>query len=213
MATLQARKKNKSNLSSSVRGLKDYKALLLDLLPDQGNWSQEKYLWLTDHTTRLVEFSDGFLEILPMPTDKHQTIVQFLLFALELFLKPLGGKVHFAPLRLRIREGKFREPDLLALLSAADPRRQNRFWLGADLTMEVVSEDKPEHDLIDKVLDYAEGKVLEYWIVNPLDETITVLTLKGKKYRTHGKFSRGQTATSLILGGFSVSVAEVFDAD
>jgi hypothetical protein len=37
--------------------------------------------------------------------------------------------------------GKFREPDLLLLLSAADKRRQNRFWLGADLALEVVSEE------------------------------------------------------------------------
>lgn len=38
-----------------------------------------------------------------------------------------------APLRLRVREGKFREPDLLVLLDARDPRRSNRYWTGADL--------------------------------------------------------------------------------
>ena len=80
----------------------------------------------------------------------------------------------FAPLRLRIRPGKYREPDLLLLLAASDPRGQNRFWEGADLALEVVSEDKPERDLVGKRADYAEGKVPEYWIVNPLTETITV---------------------------------------
>lgn len=49
------------------------------------------------------------------------------------WLAPRGGEVEFAPLRLRIRRGKFREPDLLALLSKDDPRLQERFWLGADL--------------------------------------------------------------------------------
>ena len=44
------------------------KKLLLDLLPDPGAWSETDYLWLTDHTTRRVELSDGFLELLPRAT-------------------------------------------------------------------------------------------------------------------------------------------------
>src|SRR5258708_39574592 len=89
-----------------------------------------------------------------MPTDRHQAILEFLFLAFLQVIKPSGGKVRFAPLRLRIRPGKFREPDLLLLLSAADPRRQNRFWTGADLALEVVSADKPESDLIDKCSDH-----------------------------------------------------------
>ena len=34
-----------------------------------------------------------------------------------------------------------------------------------------------ERDLVDKRGDYAEGRVPEYWIVNPQTETITVLRL------------------------------------
>src|ERR1700730_887873 len=134
---------------------------LLDVLDKQGNWTEEEYLSLTDHTTRLVEFTDGFLELLPMPTDYHQAIVQFLLYAFDGFLKPLGGKVRIAPLRLRMRKGKFREPDLLLLLSTSDRRRQNRFWTGADLVVEVVSPDKPERDLDSKRREYAEAGVAE----------------------------------------------------
>ena len=53
----------------------------------------------------------------------------------------------FAALRMRIRAGKFREPDLLLLLDRSDPRYQDRYWLGADLMVEVVSPDDPERDL------------------------------------------------------------------
>jgi hypothetical protein len=97
--------------------------VLEELLPPQGSWSEEVYLALTDNCTRLVEFTDGFLEVLPMPTDKHQSVLQFLFLAFLGFVQLRGGKVHFAALRLRIRPGKFREPDLLLLLSATDPRR------------------------------------------------------------------------------------------
>ena len=115
-------------------------------------------------------------------------------------------------MRLRIRPGKFREPDLL-LLSAADSRRQNRFWLGADLVLEVVSEEQPERDLVDKRGDYAEAHVPEYWIVNPQTETITVLRLRGDAYEEAGVYRRGESAVSTLLPDFSVAVAAVFDAD
>ncbi len=46
-------------------------ALLRDTLPTQGQWSEEAYLWLTEHTTCLIEFTDGYLEVVPRPTDKH----------------------------------------------------------------------------------------------------------------------------------------------
>jgi Uma2 family endonuclease len=97
--------------------------------------------------------------------------------------------------------------------SARDPRRQNRFWLGADLVVEVASTDKSERDLIDKRGEYAEAQIPEYWIVNPQSETITVLCLQDLAYVEHGVFGRSATATSLVLEGFSISVDAVFDAE
>ncbi len=191
----------------------EWKDVLEEILPPQGRWSEDEYLVLTDHRNRLVEFTDGFLEILPMPTDKHQAILGFLYHAFLGFLGPQGGKVRFAPLRLQIRPGKFREPDLLLLLSATDPRRQSRFWLGANLALEVVSEEKPERDLVDKRGDYAESRVPEYWIVNPQNETITMLRLRGDVFEEAGIYRRGETATSVLFAGFSVSVTAVFEAD
>lgn len=192
---------------------REWKDVLEEIAPPQGEWSEEEYLVLTGHRKNLVEFTDGYLEVLPMPTDKHQAILAFLFLAFVNFIEPRGGKVRFAPLRLRVRPGKFREPDLLLLNLASDARRQNRFWDGADLALEVVSEDKPERDLIDKRADYAEGRIPEYWIVNPLTETITVLALRGDAYEESGVYRRGQEAASTLLAGFSVPVAATFDAD
>jgi Uma2 family endonuclease len=191
----------------------EWRDLLEEILPCQGEWSEQEYLVLTDHRNRLIEFTDGFLEVLPAPTDKHQAILGFLYLAFLTFIEPRGGKVRFSPLRLQVRAGKFREPDLLLLLSAADSRRQDRFWLGADLALEVVSEDKPERDLVDKRGDYAEGGVPEYWIVNPQTETIAVLRLSGGTYEEAGIYRRGESAASVLLAGFSVAVAAVFDVD
>jgi Uma2 family endonuclease len=196
-----------------MTSVREYRKAVLDLLPPQGGWTEEAYLWLTDHSNRLIEFTDGYIEVLPMPTDEHQGILAFLNEGFRGSVLPLGGIVRFSPLRVRIRARKFREPDLLLLLDRHDERRGNRYWTGADLVLEVVSPDKPERDLVDKRFDYAEAGIPEYWIVNPLNQTITVLALQGDAYVEHGVFARGALATSALLSGFTVDVSAAFDAD
>ena len=92
--------------------------LVEEVLP-QGCWGDDDYLWLTDHTRRLVEFTDGYLEILPMPSRGHQRILAFLYSAFHAFVAPSGGEVLFAPLRLRIRQGQVSRAG-----SVAGPRRK-----------------------------------------------------------------------------------------
>ena len=186
---------------------------VIDLDVLQGFWTEAQYLRLTEHARRLIEFTDGRLEVLPMPTDRHQVILGFLYRALFPLVQSSGGTVLFAALRLRIRGDKFREPDLLLVRDANDARRRNDYWRGADWVAEVVSPDDPERDAVTKRLDYAEARIPEYWIVNPLDETVTVLVLDGDAYAEHGVFRRGGRAASHVLEGFSVNVSEMFDAD
>lgn len=186
--------------------------LELDLRPLQGLWTEEQYLALTDHTNRLIEFTDGVLEALPLPTDRHQVILLVLYEALRAFIEP-GGKVLVAPLRLRLRAGKQCEPDILLVRDARDPRRQKRYWPGADLVVESVGPDDPERDLRTRRADYAEAGIPEDWIVDPGEETITVLAPAGDAYAEHGCFRRGAQATSVLLAGFAVSVDAVFDAE
>jgi Uma2 family endonuclease len=183
------------------------------LLPMQGEWTEDSYLWLTNHTNRLVEFSDGYIEVLPMPTDTHQTISSYLYDALRVFLQQLGGVVRYAPLCVRINARKFREPDLVCLLSKTDARRHDAFWDGADLVVEIVSPDDPGRDLVKKRREYAQARIPEYWIVNPQTGLITILRLEHDKYIDHGVFKRGETATSALLDGFAVDVQAVLDAE
>ena len=71
--------------------------LEIDLLPLQGLWTEAQYLRLTDQTNRLIEFTEGHVEVLSMPTRKHQAISRFLFLALLSIVQPLGGTVFYAP--------------------------------------------------------------------------------------------------------------------
>jgi hypothetical protein len=58
--------------------------------------------------------------------------------------------------------------------------------------------DNPDRDLIGKRADYAEGRIPEYWIVDPRDESITVLTFPpdGGDDAEYGVFRAGEQASS-----------------
>ena len=183
-------------------------AIVCGVLPRQGAWSDEEYLWLTDRSRRLIEFTDGYVQELPRPTSSHQVILAFLYRLFHGWIGPRGGVGLFSALRLRVREGMFREPDLLLLRDRADPRFQDRYWLGADLVVEVASPDRPERDLVHKRIDYAEAGIPEYWVVDLRDQTITVLELRADGYVEHGVHARGAEAASRLLAGFRVHVAE-----
>ena len=131
-----------------------------------------------------------------------------------MFVRPAKlGTVRFAALKVRLRNGKYREPDVLFLKKENDARRQNAFWLSADLVMEIVSEENRSHDLVTKRNEYAAAGISEYWIVDPKLNEITVLKLDGDRYQPAGLYSRGQQAASVLLPGFSVDVTAVFEAD
>jgi Uma2 family endonuclease len=181
----------------------------------QGQWSEAEYLGITEGTNRLVELTDGKVEVLEMPTSAHQRILAFLYEQLKAFVLAASlGEVLFAALRVRIRESKFREPDIIFMKEEHRDRIGDEYWQGADLVMEVVSND-PEsrkRDLIQKPLDYAEGGIPEYWIVDPQEKKIAVLALAGMAYQQHGVFGEGEVAASKLLAGFSVAVTDVFAA-
>ena len=80
--------------------------------------------------------------------------------------------------------------------------------------MEVVSDGEESHrlDRETKRDEYAKARIPEYWIVDPEQARITVLTLDGRSYRVLGEFSRGDLATSKLLPGFCVDVTSAVTA-
>jgi Uma2 family endonuclease len=181
------------------------------LFPEQGFWSEQEYLELNGN--RLVEFSHGRIEVLTMPTKSHQLIVAFLHAALAAFATAHDlGQALFAPYRVRLWHGKIREPDIIFVRREHAERMGEEYADGADLLMEMVSDDDRRRDLETKRFEYARAGIPEYWIVDPQAAQITVLRLNVDKYAVHGEFKAGQRATSALLGGFEVDVAAVFAA-
>lgn len=180
-------------------------------LTAQRRWTEEEYLAYQGN--RLIEFSDGLIEVLPMPTFSHHRILAFLYAAMLAFVTPLSlGSVYFAGVRVKIGRGKYREPDLVFVQADHEDWIEEDYAHGADLVMEIVSGSAKDRkrDLEEKPVDYARARIPEYWIVDPKEQLLTILRLRGQKYVVHGEFGPGERATSALLKGFGVNVDDVF---
>ena len=180
------------------------------MYPLQGHWSVEDYLRLD--TGMLVEYTDGFIRVLPMPNMLHQWIVQFLFRLLDDYVQARNlGEVFLAPLPVELTRKKYREPDVVFVRPERiqTMRSQPR---GADFVIEVVREGREnwERDYVEKRADYADAGIAEYWIVDPQQRKLTVLALEGDAYRERGVFFAGDEAVSVALPGFAVKLDDVF---
>jgi len=83
------------------------------------------------------------------------------------------------------------------------------------LAIEIVSrglEDR-ERDLVTKRIEYERVGIQEYWIVDPEQETVTVLSLTGDVYSEGDLFGRGDIVKSPLLPELALHVAEILDAN
>lgn len=178
------------------------------LFPAQGHWTPEDYLALDSN--HLIEFVDGSVEVLEMPTPLHQAVSLMLLRFLDSFVRQGGlGRVFYAPVPLLLWPGRIREPDLLFIAQRHLDWIKDKHCAGADLVMEILSGDR-QHDTVTKRQEYARAGIPEYWIVDPQEQRITVLRLEEDAYQEHGSWGAGEQALSAGLPGFRVSVDEVF---
>ena len=181
------------------------------LFPPKGQWTEGDYFHLD--TNRMVELSDGCIEVLPMPTELHQDIAFLICALLRAFVRAdAAAKVLMSPFAVRLYPGQMRQPDVMYMSGRNAHRRHGNHWDGADLAVEIVSDDDRRRDLEVKRHEYARASIPEYWIIDPRLRQVTVLRLNGEHYEPAGVYGLGATAASVVLPGFAVAVTDVFNA-
>lgn len=179
---------------------------IAQLFPAQGAWSEAEYLAL--EPSRIVEFDNGFVEVHPMPTLRHQLIVQRLFTQLN---AANVGTVLFAPLPIRLWAGKYREPDIVILRSSRMLNLESQPD-GADLVVEVVSTgaQNRHRDLVVKREEYARAGIPEYWIVDPEAKSVSVFVLDGEAYDHRATYTVGQKVASVEFESLRIEVNLIF---
>lgn len=182
--------------------------------PFQGSWDDADYFDLDGDFPRF-ELVDGQLVELPVPTELHQDLVDWLTRTLT---DALGRRhAYSSGYKLRIRNrvprrrNDYRYPDVIA--SADRAGFGPDMATAATLVIEVLSPgaENRDRDLREKRADYAEAGVPEYWVVDPDARTLLQLRLADGVYEEVGTFGVGETVASTAARGVSVSVTDLFD--
>ena len=101
-------------------------------------------------------------------------------------------------------------PDLTVTLVGNPYEIVGGYYEGVpDITVEVLSTDR-SRDLVRKRQLYAEAGVREYWIVDPSNDTATLLELDDGEYAERAVLTVSDTLTTPLLPGLAIPLAEVF---
>lgn len=134
-----------------------------------------------------AELIDGKIYYLAAPSRIHQEILSELHAAIHQYIKSKNGSCRVYPAPFAVQLWKDRktivEPDISVI---CDPNKlTDRGCTGApDWIIEIVSPGNSSHDYIRKLNLYAEAGVREYWIVNPMNQSIYVYHLEETKFET-----------------------------
>ncbi|MEX2214041.1 MAG: Uma2 family endonuclease [Phycisphaeraceae bacterium] len=174
------------------------------LYPEQGDWSADDYLAMSARSNRHIELSKGCLILFPTETLTHQRILGFLISRMG---HDAGiarrGEVLAGGYPVRLDEVTIRMCDILFMFDEHADRMLEEYCTQPDLIVEIIGDDR-DHVKETKRDEYAKAGIGEYWIIDPRDRVIHVLTLRGTTYVPHGEFRDQTPATSLLLEGFEV---------
>ena len=158
------------------------------------------------------ELLNGELIMSPSPKEIHQDILSILHLQIGVFVRERSlGKVYFSPFDVVLSDTDVVQPDLLfvsnerAAIITAD-----NIQGAPDLVVEILSPATAGRDRTIKLDLYAQHGVKEYWIVDPVDKTITVLLRGESRFEVSGIYGEGQTLSSPTLAGFSVALEDIF---
>jgi Uma2 family endonuclease len=158
------------------------------------------------------ELARGVLEVNQVANDPHFQVVTNLYRATGRHDREHPGII------LRYGGGNELQLVMPGLISGRNPdlgvvlRNAPRDWRGRRqpaLAAEVVSRGSVARDYVTKREEYLAYGLLEYWIVDPFERKVTVLTRHGDTW-SEAVFRDDQVIASLVLPGFATTVAELW---
>ena len=160
------------------------------------------------------EVIHGELFMSPSPVFRHQRISFNLNKQVGVFIEESDlGYMLFAPMDVLLSEHNVVQPDLLFISNDRASIITEKNIQGApDLLIEILSEGNRRHDEVVKRKLYESHGVQEYWVIDPVLETVKVYQLEEARYAKAIELSveQGDVLTSPLLPGFECALVDVF---
>ncbi|UIE36410.1 Uma2 family endonuclease [Leptodesmis sichuanensis] len=186
--------------------------------------SFEEYLSSSDAMSLegRYELIDGELIELPPASRLNSTIAVRILLVLLAAGIPVElihpGKCEVQVPVLQPHDAANRYPDLVVLRPEHLDLTQRRLTITLHmppprLIVEVVSPGKTtrDRDYIHNRSQYAAIGVPEYWLVDPVAQTVMVLSLQGEEYQEIGVFGQSDAIASIEFAGLRLAAAQIFN--
>ena len=154
----------------------------------------------------------------PPPSRAHQEISGEMFRQLANYLEGKKCRVYHAPFAVRLFEKDGDSPEDVETMVEPDisivcnPSKLDKHGCkGApDMVVEVLSPSTRRHDRLVKLGLYQRAGVREYWIVDPGNKTVQVLTLTNGLLLPHEVYERDGVAKVNVLDGCFVELSKVF---
>ncbi len=186
---------------------------------DPVSLSFEEYLSYDDGTNKPYELVDGKLIEMPPASFLHSDIIDFIADCFKAIAcqYKLDIKVKTRDVGVRTGMNSSRIPDVSVINGQVwkSYRRDKSAVIedGIMLALEVVSPgaERIERDYTEKAIEYQNTGIPEYWIVDPIEQKITVLVLEKGSY-TKTVFTGDKAISSTTFPQLQVTPEEILTA-
>lgn len=165
---------------------------------------------------RVELFKGKILKMTPAPNLAHQRVSRIIGTLLVNFLAKKTCEVFYAPFDVRLENKKADElvktvvqPDICVIcdLTKLDQKGCN----GApEIVIEILSPGNSQKEMKAKFDLYQEAGVLEYWLVQPIDEVVWQYQLENGKFINHRPLIEGDFIESKVVEGIKIAVSDIF---
>ena len=178
----------------------------------------EEFLKLTkDNEDSRYEYIDGEIYVLSSPKTPHQTALMELTGAFYNWFQGKKCRPMIAPYDITLKRNKNNinvvQPDLMVICDLEEKLGGDGYYKGIpSLTLEIVSGNTVQKDLLKKMNLYMNTGVQEYWMVYPFYKTIIIHQFNDRKIIGTRSYEAGDgtTAESFIFAGLSIDLDKVF---
>ena len=161
------------------------------------------------------ELLDGELIMVPAPNLKHQVVSGKIYTPLSQFIEDQAlGTLLYAPCDVLFSDNNVLQPDLLFVSREREHllRDGQKVQGPPDLVVEILSPSTAERDRGSKLALYSRYGVTEYWVVDPVAETVQIHRLQGGRLVPTRSFGREETLRSPLLPGLELHLDDIFSA-
>jgi len=160
------------------------------------------------------ELLNGEAFAMSAPSTKHQEILMELSSQIHFFLRGKTCKVFPAPFDVRLfyrpdgRDDTVVQPDISVICDKKKLGPEG--CRGApDLVIEILSPSNTAIEMQQKLELYREAGVIEYWVINPENNTLIVYLLQGDIIFTKN-YKRTDTVAVKVLPGLNIELNQIF---